>query len=56
MGLAGDMPQPDNRLLLGDYESAMGEMTLDLVSSTGAVEPNIEAVKNNLENEAQEES
>ena len=55
MGSAGDMPPPDNRLQLGDYESAMGVMTLDSVSSTGAVEPNVKAVEKNPEAEAQED-
>ena len=55
VGSAGDMPRPDNQLQLGDYESAMGEMTLDSVSSTGAVEPDVEAVEKNLEAEAQED-
>ena len=53
VGLARHMPQPDNQLRLGDYESAMGEMTSDLVSLTRAVEPDVEAVKKNLEAEAQ---
>ena len=55
VGSAGDMPQPDNRLGLGDYESPMAEMTLDSASLTGAVEPNIEAVEKNLEAQAQED-
>ena len=54
VGSAGDMPQPNNRLWLGDNESTMGEMTLDSVSLTGAVEPDVEAVKKNPEAEAQE--
>ena len=48
------MPRTDNRLCLGDYKSAMGEMTLDLASLTRAVGPDIEAVKKNLETEVQE--
>ena len=32
----------------------MGEMTLDLASSTGAVEPNVKTVKKNLGAGAQE--
>ena len=55
VGLAGDMPQPDNRLRFGDYKSAMGEMTLDSVSLTEAVEPNIKTMEKNLEAEAQED-
>ena len=55
MGSAGHMPQPDNQPQLGDYKSAMGEMTLDSASLTGAVEPDIKTVKNNLETEAQED-
>ena len=55
VGSAGDMPRPDNRLQLGDYKTAMREMTLDLASLTGAVEPEIEAVKKNLEAEAQQD-
>ena len=38
VGSAGDMPQPDNQLQLGYYQSAMGEMTLDLASSTVSVD------------------
>ena len=55
VGLAGDMPQPDNQLHLGDYKSAMGKKTLDLVSLTRAVEPNVETMEKNLEAEAQED-
>ena len=53
MGLAGDRPQPDNQL--GDYELAMEEMILVLVSLTRAAEPDIEAVEKNLEAEAQDD-
>ena len=55
IGSAGDMPQPNNQLQFGNYESAMGEMTLDSVSSTGAVEPDIETMEKNPEAEAQED-
>ena len=55
VGSAGDMPQPDNQLQLGDYESATREMTLDSASLTRAVEPDVKAVEKNLEAEAQED-
>ena len=35
------MPRPDHRLKPGNYESAMGEMTLESASSTGAAEPDV---------------
>ena len=47
---AGDMPRPDHQLKPGDYESAMGEMMLESVSSTRAVEPDVK-----VETEAQED-
>ena len=50
---AGDMPQLDHCPKPGDYESAMGEMTLESASSTGVVEPDIEVVGCNPETEAQ---
>ena len=55
VGSAGDMPQPDNQLQLGDYESAMGEMTLDSASLTRAVEPDIKTIEKSLEAETQED-
>ena len=55
VGWAGDMPQLGDQPKPEDYEFAMGEMTLESASSTGAIEPNIEAVKQNLETEAQED-
>ena len=55
VGSVGDMPWPDNQLQLGDYELAMGEMTLDSASSTRAVEPDVEAVKKNPEAKVQED-
>ena len=42
---AGDMPQPDDQPT--DYESAMGGMTLDLASSTGTGEQDIEDMEKN---------
>ena len=47
VGSAGDMPLPDARL--GDYELAMGGMTLDLASSTRMGEPDIEEMERNQE-------
>ena len=55
VGSAEDMPQPDNRLQLGDYELAMGEMMLDSASSTRAAELDIKAVEKNPEAEDQED-
>ena len=55
VGLAGDMLQPYNQLWLGDYESAMGEMTLDSASSTRAVELDLETMEKNSEADAQED-
>ena len=55
MGSAGGMPQPDTRLQLDDYESAMGGMTWDSVSSTRMGEPNIKTMGKNPEVEAQED-
>ena len=52
---AGDMPRLGDRPKPGDYESAMGEMTLESASLTGAVELDIEVVGHNLETEAQED-
>ena len=49
MGSAGDMPRPDTRLQLGDYESAMGGITLDLASSTGMGEPDVDEMEKNPE-------
>ena len=45
MGSAGDMPQPDAQH--DDFESAMGGMALDLASSTGIGEPDVEEKKKN---------
>ena len=56
VGSAGDMPQPDAQLRLGDYESAMGGMTLvTLVSLTRMGEPDVEAMEKNPEVEAGED-
>ena len=55
VGLVGDMPQPDYQPKSGDYESAMGEMTLESASLTGVVEPDVEVVGHNPETEAQED-
>ena len=49
------MPPLDHRPKPGDYKLAMGEMTLESASSTGAVELDIEVVGCNPETEAQED-
>ena len=49
---AGDMPQLDNQLWLSAYKSALKEMTLDSMSSTGVVKPNVKMVQKNPEREA----
>ena len=46
---AGDMLQPDHQLKLGDYKSAIGEMMLESVNSTGAPEPDIKVETEALE-------
>ena len=51
----GDMPRLDHQLKLRDYESAMGEMTLESASINRAAEPDIEEVGHNPETEAQED-
>ena len=53
VGSAGDMPQPDTQL--GNYQSAMEGMTLDLVSSTGINEQDTEEMEKNLEVETRED-
>ena len=55
VGLAGDMPRPSDQPHPVDYESAMGEMTLDSASSTGAGEQGIEAVGQKQEAKVQED-
>ena len=52
--LAGDMPWPDHQPKPGDYESAMGEMTLESASLTRAVVPDVEVVGCSSETESQE--
>ena len=47
VGSAQDMPRPDTQLQLGDYESAMGGMTLDSVSLTRMGEPDIDKMEKN---------
>ena len=47
VGSAGDMSQHETQL--GDYESAMKGMTLDLVSSTGVGEQDVEEMEKNPE-------
>ena len=51
--LAGDMSQPDDRPR--DYKSAMGGMTLDLASSTGTGEQDINDMEKNPEVETEED-
>ena len=55
VGSVGNMPRPSDQPKPGDYESAMGEMTLESASLTGAVEPDIEVTGQNLGTEAQED-
>ena len=53
VGSARDMPRPD--IQLGNYESAMEEITLDSVSSTGMGEQDIEEMEKNPEVETRED-
>ena len=53
VGSAGDMPRPDTRL--GNYESAMEGMTLDLASLTGIGEQDAKEMEKNPEVETGED-
>ena len=53
VGSAGDMPRTDTQL--GDYESAMEGMTLDLVSLTRIREQDAEEMEKNPEVETGED-
>ena len=53
VGSAGEMPQPETQL--GDYESAMGGMTLDLVSITKVGKQDIKEMEKNPEVEIEED-
>ena len=53
VGSAGDMPPPDTRPRLGNYELAVGGMTLDSASLTQRGEPDVEEMGKNPEIETE---
>ena len=53
VGSAGDMPQCETQL--GNYESVMGGMSLDLVSSTRVGEQDVKEMEKNPEVKTEED-